>query len=221
MNKKELLVELQRFLSPERIQKFDAVLDNRTRHFTVAVENLFQSHNASAVMRNCDCFGVQDLHVIANHNQYELSKDVAMGAEKWVDMHSNYEKENNTQDCIDEVKSQGFQIVATTPHTNDVFLPEFDISKKSAFFFGTERDGLSDRVLDQADAFVRIPMYGFTESYNISVSAALVLHDVVTRLKKSEVDWRLSEEEILDKKVDWAVKSIKSGPQILKQLLTK
>lgn len=221
MNKKELLVELQRFLSPERIQKFDAVLDNRTRHFTVAVENLFQSHNASAVMRNCDCFGVQDLHVIANHNQYELSKDVAMGAEKWVDMHSYYEKENNTQDCIDEVKSQGFQIVATTPHTNDVFLPEFDISKKSAFFFGTERDGLSDRVLDQADAFVRIPMYGFTESYNISVSAALVLHDVVTRLKKSEVDWRLSEEEILDKKVDWAVKSIKSGPQILKQLLTK
>jgi len=221
MNKKELLVELQRFLSPERIQKFDAVLDNRTRHFTVAVENLFQSHNASAVMRNCDCFGVQDLHVIANHNQYELSKDVAMGAEKWVDMHSYYEKENNTQDCIDEIKSQGFQIVATTPHTNDVFLPEFDVSKKSAFFFGTERDGLSDRVLDQADAFVRIPMYGFTESYNISVSAALVLHDVVTRLKKSEVDWRLSEEEILDKKVDWAVKSIKSGPQILKQLLTK
>ncbi len=221
MNKKELLVELQRFLSPERIQKFDAVLDNRTRHFTVAVENLFQSHNASAVMRNCDCFGVQDLHVIANHNQYELSKDVAMGAEKWVDMHSYYEKENNTQDCIDEIKSQGFQIVATTPHTNDVFLPEFDVSKKSAFFFGTERDGLSDRVLDQADAFVRIPMYGFTESYNISVSAALVLHDVVTRLKKSEVDWRLSEEEILDKKVDWAVKSIKSGPQILKLLLTK
>ncbi|MCH1437015.1 RNA methyltransferase [Flavobacteriales bacterium] len=219
MNKKELLVELQRFLSPERIQKFDAVLAHRTRHFTVAVENLFQSHNASAVMRNCDCFGIQDLHVIANHNQYELSKDVAMGAEKWVDMHSYYEKENNTQDCIDKIKSQGFQMVATTPHTNDVFLPDFDVTKRSAFFFGTERDGLSDIVLDQADAFVRIPMYGFTESYNISVSAALVLHDVVTRLKKSNVNWRLSEEEVLDKKVDWAVKSIRSGEQILKQLL--
>ena len=219
MNKKELLIELQRFLSPERIQKFDTVLANRTRHFTVAVENLFQSHNASAVMRNCDCFGIQDLHVIANHNQYELSKDVAMGAEKWVDMHSYYEKENNTQDCIDKIKSQGFQIVATTPHTNDVFLPEFDVSERSAFFFGTERGGLSDLVMDQADAFVRIPMYGFTESYNISVSAALVLHDVVTRLKKSEVNWRLSDSEILDKKVDWAVKSIRSGEQILKQLL--
>ena len=219
MNKKEILVELQRFLSPERIQKFDAVLAHRTQHFTVAVENLFQSHNASAVMRNCDCFGIQDLHVIANHNQYELSKDVAMGAEKWVDMHSYYEKENNTQDCIDKIKSQGFQMVATTPHTNDVFLPDFDVTKRSAFFFGTERDGLSDIVLDQADAFVRIPMYGFTESYNISVSAALVLHDVVTRLKKSNVNWRLSEEEVLDKKVDWAVKSIRSGEQILKQLL--
>jgi len=219
MNKKALLLELERFLSSERIEKFDEVLANRTRHFTVAVENLFQSHNASAVMRNCDCFGIQDLHVIANRNAYELSKDVAMGAEKWVDMHSYYEKENNTQDCIDYVRSQGFQIVATTPHANDVFLPEFDLTKKSAFFFGTERDGLSNIVMDQADVFVRIPMYGFTESYNISVSAALVLHDVVTRLKRSDIDWRLTEEEILDKKVDWAVKSIKSGPQILKQLL--
>ena len=219
MDKKELLSKLQPFVSEGRMQKFDLILANRTRHFTVAVENIFQSHNASAVMRNCDCFGIQDLHVIANHNQYELSKDVAMGAEKWVDMHSYYEKENNTQDCIDEIKSQGYQIVATTPHTNDVLLPEFDVTKRSAFFFGTERCGLSDQVLGQADAFVRIPMYGFTESYNISVSAALVLHDVVTRLKKSDVNWRLSEEELLDKKVDWVVKSIRSGEQILKQLL--
>ena len=221
MNKEEILVELHKFLKPQRIERFEEVLANRTKHFTVAVENIFQSHNASAVMRTCDCFGVQDLHVIANQNQYELSKDVAMGAEKWVDMHSYYEKENNTQDCIDELKSQGFQIVATTPHTNDVLLPEFDVTKKSAFFFGTEISGVSNIVLDQADAFVRIPMYGFTESYNISVSAALVLHDVVNRLKKSKVDWTLSEQDLMDKRIDWAVKSLKSGPQVLEQLLKK
>ncbi len=219
MNKKDLLIHLEKFMSSDRIDKFEKVLAHRTRHFTVAVENVFQSHNASAVMRNCDCYGIQDLHVIANRNQYKLSKDVAMGAENWVDMHSYYEKENNTQDCIDKIKSQGFQVVATTPHTNDVFLPEFDITKKSAFFFGTERDGLSDIVLEQADVFLKIPMYGFTESYNISVSAALVLHDVVTRLKRSKVNWGLSDEEKLDKKIDWAVKSIRSGEQILKQLL--
>ena len=143
-----------------------------------------------------------------------------MGAEKWVDMHSYYKKDNNSQDCIDTIKSQGFQIVATTPHTNDVLLPDFDVTKKSAFFFGTERDGLSDIVMDQADVFLRIPMYGFTESYNISVSAALVLHNVVTRLKKSKVYWHLSDEEVLDKKIDWAVKSIRSGEQILKQFLS-
>ena len=219
MDKKELLCKLNKFLSADRIKTFESVLSNRTRHFTVAVENVFQSHNASAVMRNCDCFGIQDLHVIANNNVYELSKDVAMGAEKWVDMHSYFHKENNSQDCLDSIKSQGYQIVATTPHTSDVILPEFDVIKKSAFFFGTERDGLSDMVLDQADVFLRIPMYGFTESYNISVSAALVLHDVVTRLKKSEVNWHLSDEEVLDKKIDWAVNSIRSGEQILKQLL--
>jgi len=221
MNKEEILGELQKFLKPQRIERFEEVLANRTKHFTVAVENIFQSHNASAVMRSCDCFGIQDLHVIANQNQYELSKDVAMGAEKWVDMHSYYKKENNTQDCIDNLKSQGFQIVATTPHTNDVLLPDFDVTKKSAFFFGTEISGLSDVVLDQADAFVRIPMYGFTESYNISVSAALVLHDVVNRLKKSDVNWQLSEEDLLAKRIDWAVKSLKSGPQVLEQLLKK
>lgn len=221
MNKSELLKELHEFLNPTRIQRFEEVLANRTRHFTVAVENIFQSHNASAVLRTCDCFGLQDLHVIANENKYNLSKDVAMGAEKWVDLHSYYQKENNTQDCIDELRKQGYQIVATTPHSNDVMLPDFDVSQKSAFFFGTEISGLSDLVLEQADSFVRIPMYGFTESYNISVSAALVLHDVVTRLKKSEVNWMLSEGELQDKRIDWAVKSLKSGPQILKQLLSK
>ena len=123
--KKELLCELNKFLSADRIKTFEA--SNRTRHFTVAVENVFQSHNASAVMRNCDCFGIQDIHVIANNNAYELSKDVAMGAEKYD---SYYKKENDSQDCIDTIKSQGFQIVATTPHTNDVLLPEFDVTKK-------------------------------------------------------------------------------------------
>ena len=221
MNKTELLKELHQFLNPQRIQRFEDVLANRTKHFTVAVENIFQSHNASAVMRTCDCFGVQDLHVIANENKYELSKDVAMGAEKWVDMHSYYQEENNTQECIDTLKAQGFQIVATSPHAKDVLLPDFDVTKKSAFFFGTEISGLSDLVLKQADAFVRIPMYGFTESYNISVSAALVLHDVVTRLKKTEVNWKLSEVDLLDKKIDWAVKSLKSGQQILEQLTKK
>ena len=218
MKKEDLLVELENFLSPNRIERFESVLSNRTRHFTVAVENVFQSHNASAVLRSCDCFGLQDLHVIANKNQYSLSKDVAMGAQKWVDMYSYYEKENNTQDCIDHLKAQGYQIVATTPHTDDVLLPEFDVTKKSAFFFGTEITGLSDIVLDQADAFVRIPMYGFTESFNISVSAALLLHDVITRLHRSDVNWNLTPEEILDLKIDWSVKSIRSGKQIFEQL---
>ena len=218
MKKEDLLVELENFLSSNRMERFESVLSNRTRHFTVAVENVFQSHNASAVLRSCDCFGLQDLHVIANKNQYSLSKDVAMGAQKWVDMYSYYEKENNTQDCIDHLKAQGYQIVATTPHTDDVLLPEFDVTKKSAFFFGTEITGLSDIVLDQADAFVRIPMYGFTESFNISVSAALLLHDVITRLHRSDVNWNLTPEEILDLKIDWSVKSIRSGKQIFEQL---
>lgn len=219
MDKKALLVALESYLTDSRKARFEKVLSQRTRHFTVAVENIFQSHNASAVMRSCDCFGIQDLHVIANSNKYELSRHVAMGAQKWVNMHSYHKKENNTQECIDILKTQGYQIVATTPHTDDILLPEFDVSKKSAFFFGTEKGGLSDIVLDQADTFLRIPMHGFTESFNISVSAALLLSDVSHRMRKSGVNWQLSEEEIIDLKIDWAIKSIPSGHKIHKVLL--
>mgnify|MGYP001269162015 CR=1 FL=1 len=217
MDKSELWQKLKVYLSHERINLFDRILSDRTRHFTVAVENLFQSHNASAVMRNCDCFGIQDLHVIANDNLYKLSKNVAMGAEKWVDMHHYHRNLNNTQDCIDKLKSSGFKIVATSPNTEDILLSDYDIRKKTAFFFGTERDGLSTTVLEQADTLLKIPMYGFSESYNISVSAAIVLNDTVNRLKKSKVNWRMTQEEILEKKIDWAVKSIRSGPQLLRQ----
>ena len=215
MNKSELLKELHEFLNPTRIQRFEEVLANRTRHFTVAVENIFQSHNASAVIRTCDCFGIQDLHVISNSNEYKPSKDVAMGAEKWVDLHSYYQKENNTQDCIDKLRKQGYQIVATTPHSNDVMLPDFDVNQKSAFFFGTEISGLSDLVLEQADSFVRIPMYGFTESLNISVSAALALNTIKNRLKSSDIDWRLSDVELETIKLEWYKKLVKGSDIII------
>ncbi|WP_421918932.1 TrmH family RNA methyltransferase [Marinifilum sp.] len=209
---------LEEFSTKNRIDLINQNINNRTRFISVVLENIFQSQNASAVVRSCDCFGIQDLHIIENSNEYILNPDVVMGASKWVDLYRHNEKEQNTLETIKELKEKGYRIVATTPHTNDVLLPDFDLSKgKSAFFFGTELTGLSDVVMEHADEFVKIPMYGFTESFNVSVSAALVLNQLATNIRKTNVDWQLSELEKLELKLEWLKKSVNKGEMLLEE----
>lgn len=206
----DYLTFLENILTDNRKEKFLKVLNNRTKHFTIAVEDIFQMHNASAVMRSCEVFGIQELNVIEERYGKSIDKEIAMGAQKWVDI-STYDSVTN---CVDTLKDKGYQIIATTPHENDCLLEDFDISKPSALFFGTERDGLSEEILQRADGFLKIPMVGFTESLNISVSAAIIIQNLTTRLRNSDVNWQLTEEEILIKRLDWAKKSIKDIKRI-------
>lgn len=208
---------LEDFITPNRKERFLEVLQNRTKHFTVAVEDLFQLHNTSAVMRSCEVFGIQELHVVEQKYGKKIDKEIALGAEKWVDIH----RYSTNQDCINDLKARGYQIIATTPHENDCLLEDFDITKPSALFFGTERLGLSEEVMQQADGFLKIPMVGFTESLNISVSAAIILQQLSSRLRHSEIDWQLSEAELLEKRIDWTRKSIKDIDYITKKYLEK
>lgn len=196
---------LEGFITESRRERFINVLAQRTKHFTVVCEDLYQLHNTSAVMRSCEVFGIQELHVVEQKYGKDIDKEIAMGAEKWVDIH----RYSTNQASIDHLKGLGYQIIATTPHENDCMLEDFDISKPSALFFGTERLGLSEEVLVQADGFIKIPMVGFTESLNISVSAAIILQNVSTRLRHSDIQWQLTEAELLEKRIDWARKSIK------------
>ncbi|MFD0862426.1 TrmH family RNA methyltransferase [Sungkyunkwania multivorans] len=213
MADEKLLQYLQVFITPERVQRFEEVLKYRTRHFTVAVEDVYQLHNTSAVMRSCEVFGIQDLHVIEEKNVKRLDKEIAMGAQKWVDMH----RYDSASGCIERLKDQGYKIIATTPHDDSCFLNDFPIDEKSAIFFGTEKDGLSEIVMDQADGYLKIPMVGFTESLNISVSAAIILQHITTALRESDIKWQLSEEEMLIKKIDWTKKTIKSLDQVMQR----
>jgi tRNA (guanosine-2'-O-)-methyltransferase len=206
----DYLVFLENILTDNRKEKFLKVLNDRTKHFTIAVEDVFQMHNASAVMRSCEVFGIQELHVIEERYGKRIDKEIAMGAQKWVDI-STYDSVTN---CIDTLKNKGYQIIATTPHENDCLMEDFDITKPSALFFGTERDGLSEEILRRADGFLKIPMVGFTESLNISVSASIIIQNLTNRLRNSDIDWQLTEEEILVKRLDWAKKSIKDIKRI-------
>ena len=209
----DLLSHLQTYLTDRRKDTFERVLSMRTQHFTVVTEDVFQLHNTSAVMRSCEVFGVQDLSIVEEENTKRIDKEIAMGAQKWVDLH----RFNSVQNCINSLRKDGYQIVATSPHNESVYLHDFDVTKKSAFFFGREKDGLSDTVLKEADVSLKIPMYGFTESLNISVSAAIVLQHVVTKLKQSTIDWKLTEEKKNELRLLWAKNTIRSIDDIIRR----
>ena len=208
-----LLEHLKSFLTERRRDLFQKVLSERTRHFTVVTEDVYQMHNTSAVMRSCDVFGIQDLHVVEEHLGKKMDREIAMGAQKWVNVY-RYPK---VEECIAQLKNTGYQIIATTPHNDSQYLKDFDITQKAAFFFGRETDGVSDAVMQAADGFLKIPMYGFTESLNISVSAAIILQEVVSRLKQTEIAWHLSEKEKQLLELDWTKKTIRSASDIIER----
>lgn len=206
----KLLEYLEDFLTENRKERFLEVLQNRTNHFTIAMEDVYQLHNTSAVMRSCEVFGIQELNVVEQKFGKRIDTEIAMGAQKWVDIN----RFDSMQNCIDSVRAKGYQIIATTPHNDSCMLHEFDITKPSAIFFGTEKQGLSQEVIEQADGFLKIPMVGFTESLNISVSAAIIIQDITSRLRQSNINWKLNDEEILEKRLTWTKNSIKDIKRI-------
>lgn len=209
----KLLEYLESYLTEHRRERFNSVLKQRTKYFTVATEDVYQLHNTSAVIRSCDVFGIQEVNIIEEVNTKRIDREIAMGAQKWVDLN----RYNTVNQCIKDLKTNGYQIVATTPHAEDCDLIDFDISKKSCFFFGRETEGLSQQVLDEADCFLKIPMFGFTESLNISVSAAIILQHVTSKLRNSEIPWQLKEEERIAKRFDWIEKTIKNYDAIVER----
>lgn len=211
---KAVLNEFYEIISPSKQEMYDRIAAERTKHITVVLENIHQEHNASAVLRSCDCFGIQDLHVIEKNNQYKVQRDIALGAGRWVDLY-NYDKGTQPSvDCIQKLKAQGYKIVATTPHTKDVTINDLKLDQPIALVFGTEHVGISPEIIEMADEFVKIPMYGFSESFNISVSVAITLNTIRHRLENSEITWKLSEEEQTLLKLKWCKKILRSGQEM-------
>ena len=215
---KEKIDYLKEFVIDDKNALFERLINERTDYVSIVLEDLYQSHNQSAVMRSADCYGIQNIHTIENRNQYDETSTVSEGAREWLSLHRHQELANNTQSTIDELKAAGYRIIATTPHTNDVMVDDLDVEQgKMALFFGTERTGLSDTVISQADGFVKVPMYGFSESLNVSVCAALIMYSVMQRLRKSDIDWHLSESRKNEVLFQWYRNAIKSSDKILER----
>ncbi len=214
-----LLNHLLEFITPSRKSLFDKVIMNRTRHITVVLEDIYQPHNASAVLRTCDLIGIQDVHIIENNNPYDVNPDVAMGASKWLNLVKYNQRNNNTLITYKKLREKGYRIVASTPHKDNQELDQIPIDGKMAIVFGTELNGLSDIATENADEFLKIPMFGFTESYNISVSAALILYTLTNRLRKTSISWQLSKQEKSEIMLEWTRRSIKRSDIIENQFL--
>ena len=196
-------------ITDERKALFEELIQKRTKYLTVVLENIYQPLNASAVLRSCDCFGIQDVHVIENYNEFKPDREVAMGASNWLTVNRYDKNENNTLDCIQSLKNKGYRIVATSPHNSQTDLINYDLSKgKTALVFGAEIEGLSDVVLKNADEHLHIPMYGFTESFNLSVSAAICLYEMRMKMEKENIKWHMTEDEKNQVLLNWLRYSI-------------
>lgn len=210
--KAELVKYLEQFITPERAQLIERTINNRTRYLSIVLEDIYQPQNASAVLRTCECLGIQDLHIVENNNSYRVNPDVTLGSDQWLNIYKyNKPGSNNTETTLKSLKDNGYRVVATSLYGNTIELNSFDLNKgKAAFVFGTEVTGISDTVHKMADEFVKIPIYGFTESYNISVSVAIIFSNLVNKLHLSDdISWKLSDDEIVDIKLEWLRKTIK------------
>lgn len=213
---KSLSEYLYQFMLPQRAESFKRALNNRTRYVSIILEDLFQHQNYSAVLRSCECFGIQDVHVIENRNKFSLNPDVVMGANKWLDVHQHkITQDFPLENCINRLKEQGYRIVATTPEPNAIPINDLEITQSPiAIVFGTELTGISKEMKILADEFVTIPMYGLTASLNISVSAAIVLQNITARMRMEVKNWGLSTKEIEILEIEWLTKSLKRADLI-------
>ncbi len=196
------------------------VLAQRTRHVTLVLEDIYQSQNASAAVRTCECMGVQEIHIIENTSKYGVNKKVLKGSNKWIDIHRYKEKNiNNTAVCFSKLKSQGYTLLVADPSPEGVSINDIPIEEKIALVMGSEADGNSEFAKAHADKKVFIPMVGFTESLNISVSAAICLNVLLTKLRQSEVNWRLTDEEKETILLQWVRKSVRNSNLLEKEFL--
>ena len=214
----ELIEYLKQFLSENRIAKFDRNIALRMNHLQLVLENIYQPHNASAVLRSADCFGAQYIHAIEKKNKYIVNEDIAMGSGSWITLERHHQHENNTVACLNSLKEKGFRVVATSPHKNDKELHDFDVTQKFALVFGTEQEGISEDVMQMADEFIKIPMFGFTESFNISVCAALCMYELTGKIRSQpEIEWQLDKEQKEIIYLDWLRNSIRNVDLIEKE----
>jgi tRNA (guanosine-2'-O-)-methyltransferase len=220
-HKETLLTEhLSKFVSDHKKDFMDRVLSERTRHITIVLENIYQSQNASAALRTCECMGIQDIHIIENTAKYELNIRVLKGSDKWLNlMRYRTKGMNNTETCFRNLRENGYRIFVADPSEGGVSINDLDVNDKVALLFGNELRGASDYALEHADGKIRIPMVGFTESLNISVSVAICLNTLLQKIKQLDHPVLLTQDEKDQLRLSWLKKMVKRSDLLEREFL--
>ena len=205
---------LAEFMQPERLATLRRAIDSRPKYMTLLAENMFHPQNASALVRHCEAFGVQSMHTVQTLCKFNPNVDIVRGTDKWIDIYHH----RSTAEALAHLKSEGYRIVATTPHRESCTPESFDVTKgKFAIVMGTEKTGISDEVMAAADEFLRIPMCGMVESLNVSACAAIIVYMLSERMRHEVEDWKMTEEEQIRTLHHWLVDTVKDAEALLKR----
>ena len=211
---RERLDFMSQFLTDERKEVIRRTLASRTHYMRILTENMFHPQNASAIMRHCEAFGIQQIHTVEDRCKFDPSVNIVRGTQKWVDV----EHHDTTAEALATLKSEGYRIIATTPHRCSTTPETFDVTKgKFALVFGTEHAGISEEVIEAADEFLMIPMCGMVESLNVSASAAILIYMLSQRIRNQVEDWRLSDTEHLRLLTRWTISSVRDFEGVLRK----
>lgn len=210
----ERIAYLREFMTEERWETLERVLRMRTRYMTILMENTFHPQNASALVRHCEAFGVQELHTVETRCKFNPNLNIVRGTDKWIELIRHH----STTEALQSLKAEGYRIVATTPHRESCTPESFDVTKgKFVLVFGTEHAGISEEVMEAADEFLRIPMCGMVESLNVSASAAILICQLSERMRRQlprEV-WQLPDERYIETLYRWAFSSVRDAAGVL------
>ena len=206
---------LKQFLTDERLSKIEHFSQESSDFVLPVMEDVYQFRNAAAIVRSVEACGFHHVVALEEENVFNPNLKVTKGAETWVKV----EKMPNNLDSLKEIKNRGYKILAVSPENNATMLPDYKVKEPIALVFGTELEGVSDEILDFADETLAIPMFGFTKSFNVSVAAAICMYELKQKLMKSGIDYKLSEEKLLEMKIRWTVNSIRSGEELLERFL--
>jgi tRNA (guanosine-2'-O-)-methyltransferase len=216
----KLIAHFSQYITDHKKQLVEKILGQRTRHITVVLEDIYQSQNASAVIRTCECMGLQDVHIVENLSKYHLNTRVLKGADKWMDLVRHREKKNNnTEKCFLNLRENGYKVLVADPADDGMSIHDVNPTDKIALLFGNELRGTSQYAIDHCDQKIKIPMYGFTESLNISVSVAISLNTLITKLRSLNNHYGLAEEEKEAIKLIWFRKIVRRSDIIEKEFL--
>ena len=215
MNSKKTFEYLKQFLTDERLSKIEFYAQESSDFVLPVMEDIFQFRNAAAIVRSVEACGFHKIVAMESENEFNPNLRVTKGAETWVEV----EKMPHQIASLEKIKERGYKILAISPEKNAIMLPDYDLKEPVALVFGTEKEGVTEEILDFADETLAITMYGFTKSFNVSVAAAICFYDLKQKLVKSDFDYKLSDEKLWELKVRWAKNSIKSGEEILQKFL--